>query len=263
MGLATGALGAVLLSATLPVVAPGLSSNDVAAPVLEVATEHLSRQLSERGLPTQAGAKVVAVLGQDRTRELTGCLKPQCLAELRNAFEADAVLSGTVSRSGDTLALRLMLTRLRDGVTLASYQGEAPSMSELPAALTVAADKLAVAAWSKLEAPAEEAHVGRSIATTATLIVALGSLITAAVMWGLSASANGRLGDGDKTLGTAEAFRLASTARTQQTVAIITSVVGGLAAVSCLGLVLSAAADPSPRIVLVPTGTGFALSGSF
>ena len=260
----TSLLALVVLAATLPVAAPGLTSGDVAVQTLQVANDDLAGKLGAHGLPTVSEARITAALGPERATRLVGCVSQACLNELRSALGVEAVLSGSVAHQGEGLLVTLQLTRASDGQPLASFSGTAASMSELPALLSRAAESLAIAAWTKVdEAPEPSQHVGRTVGTAVALVIGIAALVTAAVMWGLSASANDRLSRGDSSLTTGEAFALKNSGQRQQVIAIITTVAGGVAILTTMGLVLSAASDPTPRLVLAPSGLGFSFSGAF
>lgn len=101
---------------------PGVSAGSGAkAEDATALSEFLQSQLVARDVYSVTGASdLTAMLGAERQRALLGCgeTASSCMAEIAGALDADRLLTGSLSRLGDTWVLTISLNDLRKGTPL-------------------------------------------------------------------------------------------------------------------------------------------------
>lgn len=110
----------VLSAAPVKLAVPGVRSVGVDPQLASVWVERLVVLAKQPGLDIVTATDIEQVLGLERQRQLLGCAESSCIAELAGALGADALLSGTVARSGASLTLVLRVLRAKDGQELVS-----------------------------------------------------------------------------------------------------------------------------------------------
>jgi hypothetical protein len=124
-----GALGLGLALLALPVRAEekpklafaGLTSTSIGInqEVVRSLSEYVQTRLTGFELYRVTGsAEIAALIGVERQKQMLGCSDEGCAVELAGALDTDRILSGTLSKLGDTYILNLSLVDSRKGVTI-------------------------------------------------------------------------------------------------------------------------------------------------
>lgn len=113
----------------------------------------LAEALRKQGLKVFTSADVVALIGQERQRQLLGCGEnsASCMVELANALGCDATLVVNGARFDDGGFRGIVKVLGKDGSVLSSYSLDARSERGLLDAIDAAAEPLAAPLLPKVE----------------------------------------------------------------------------------------------------------------
>ena len=228
----------------------------LAGPLTDAVTAEVQRRgffdvLSSRDIQT--------MLGVERQKQLLGCEQNACYAELIGGLGARFVLNGTLARLGDAYQLTLTGLDSERAQPLGRATRIASSLQALRAQLPSA-----VAEATGIPQPAPP-----SKALPITLLAGGGAAAVFGLVWGSVhlaqefqlGSVLDAAGDTAGILSTRAAYQIElSRLATQRWVALGTLSAGAIALV--VGAILFAD-DTPPRVALVPTGSGVALTGAF
>lgn len=253
------------------VAAPSFNTVDVPANVAQFCAEHLSAELTNRGLRVITAAEINALIGMERQKTLLGCGDAQaqsCMAELAAALGTEAVMLGNLAKLGQGYQINIKIIRSDNGVQLSNYLGSAPSFEELLPELTKAADKLASESLRALRpsasAPTDVPVISDAPSSPSNrrwpLIptIAAGAFgVASGVTFGLAMGKKDYVASGTIQTRTA-ADATVREGTTFQTVALVT---GGLAVAALGTAVVMYFLSDDDSVALVPTSNGFAISG--
>jgi len=100
-------------------VLPLTPGDGVSANTADAMTQALAAELRQRpGLEVVTANDLTTVLGMARQRELLGCEADRCRAEIGNALEADVMVTGQLSRLGESWLFTVQLLDGRTATTL-------------------------------------------------------------------------------------------------------------------------------------------------
>jgi hypothetical protein len=139
----------------ITVAAPGLSVLDLSPAENRFFDTHLAQALVASGLSVITPEQITAVIGIERQKELLGCAEGNaaCLAEIANALNADALLTGSLAKLDDEYRYSLTMVSAANALPLATASGKARSRGALADALTVSARQLAESVARRLDRP--------------------------------------------------------------------------------------------------------------
>src|SRR4051794_4567099 len=100
---------ALLQAAPIRVAAPGFATVGIAPELANVYVERFATVLASTGTVKVTTSRDIAqVIGLERQRQLLGCAdETSCLAELAGGLGVDAVLSGSLARTGSYITVTL------------------------------------------------------------------------------------------------------------------------------------------------------------
>lgn len=100
-------------------VLPLNQGDGISANAAEAMTQALAAELRQRpNVEVVSATDLVAVLGMARQRELLGCEAEGCRVEIGNALDADVLVTGQLSKLGESFLLTVQLLDARTGSTL-------------------------------------------------------------------------------------------------------------------------------------------------
>ncbi len=133
----------------------GAAGVDAAA--VSVTVDAVARTASDLGVADViTTAELDALLDAQRTQDLVGCSDVSCLVDIGAAAGVDRLVTGTLSRSGETLTLGLQLVNVR----FARVENRVSLGAAAPAAVL---GELAAAATEALLLPGERLRPGRIV----------------------------------------------------------------------------------------------------
>lgn len=254
----------VLAASPTPVrvAAPGLQVVNLEPKLAEFYTEHVAQQLTYGGLQVITAREISSLLGLERQRQLLGCGVNSCMAELANAFGADAVLLGDIARLGDTYQVNLKLIGANDGRSLALFSKAVSSESALLEALATAGRQMARDAHTSLGRPPPvslEERQGPRRWAWLPLSIGAATLVAGAICLGVSLNARSQLSTG--TPG-ADGLQLKSLGETTEPLAVVGLGLGAAALAGAAVLFfLGSDAQATPSVALTGHGASFGLVG--
>ncbi len=127
-------LGAAVGSGPVKVAVPGFTVSGVDGVQGEAWVDRFVTLLGAEGaFKLTTSRDIQQVLGIERQRELLGCTDAQasCLAELAGALGVDAILTGTVAKSGAGFSATLRALRAGDGSQVAAVTGRLKDIDAL------------------------------------------------------------------------------------------------------------------------------------
>lgn len=232
-------------------------------------TDAVVESLSRRGLFEVISTKEVqSILGAERQRQILGiCAQdPQaCASGLGEATGVRFVLSGALSRLGDSYQLSLQLLDTVKGQPVARSARIAPNLDVLQAQVPYAA---AEATGSPLPPP--PSRVGQYALLTAAGALFIGGGFVGMLALSRQSVLNDELCPGGATGSTCSGNSLRPRAYyleqdrslSSQKVASVGMLAGGVA-LAALGLYLMPPPEGGPRLALVPQTNGLVLVGLF
>lgn len=146
---------------------PGPGVGELAATL----TEQVQTELQKQGHKVMGTSDLAAMLGLERQKQLLGCASADsssCMAELTGALGAEFLVSGAISRLGQTLRVDLKLQRTSTGAVVLRV-GQAATTDQLFATVSDLVDKLNPA----IEPP-RSVRIGQLLLGTAGTLVAIG-----------------------------------------------------------------------------------------
>lgn len=148
---------------------PGLSVSGLEARLGEAYVERFATLLArDPGLSVTTKRDIEQLLGMERQKQLLGCSEnsSSCLAELAGGLGVDAVLSGSLARTGSSFTVTMRVVRAADGSEVASSSERLKNEDALSEWLEAEAPRLAERirlAFGRKAPPAGSAHVERWI----------------------------------------------------------------------------------------------------
>ncbi|MBK7864199.1 MAG: hypothetical protein IPJ65_37505 [Archangiaceae bacterium] len=258
-------VGVLLHAAPIKVAVPGFTVSGLDAPQSEAWVDRFVTLLSaDRAFAFTTSRDIAAVLGIERQRQLLGCSDSaaSCLAELAGALGVDAILSGTIARSGASITVTLRALKASDGAQLAAVTTRVKDVEALQDWLDAQAaeiDRQLRAGFGLLPAAPAAAVSGGSGAKVVRWVpgilgVALG--VTGGVLFGLSKGDASRLRN--ENLSSDQINRLAGEGRAFETVGLVSMAVAGVALVASIVwvLVTSGSSEPGPGSAAVASAGG-------
>jgi hypothetical protein len=127
---------AVLFSAATPikVAVPGFTVSGAEGNQSDAWVDRFITLLSAGGdLKFITSRDIAQVLGVERQKELLGCSESQgsCLTELAGALGVDAILTGTIAKSGSSYSATLRVLKSNDGSQIAAVTGRVKDLDAL------------------------------------------------------------------------------------------------------------------------------------
>lgn len=254
----------LLAAAPVKVAATGLQVTGVDAPVAEAWVERFAAVMGEGGAVAVTTQRDVAqILGLERQRQLLGCSEASssCLAELAGALGVDAVLSGTVVKTGSSYLVTLKVLRATDASVWASASERLKDEDALQDFL----DDTARGFVRTLTGAAPASVSSTSFLRWVPGAVGVAAAVTGGVLFGLSKGRADELrrAASEPSLGV-EVAALATTGRTLETAGLALLIAGGVGvATSALWLALSPRADTAVALVPTPWGLALSVGGTF
>lgn len=257
----------VLLLSAVPVrvAATGLQVTGVEPPVAEAWVERFAAVMAEGGVVVTTQRDVGQILGLERQRQLLGCSdeSTSCLAELAGALGVDAVVSGTVVKTGASYLVTLKVLRAKDASVWASASERLRGEDALQDFL----DETARAFARTLAGPAATPGPPPSAAVVRWLPGAIGvvAAVSGGVLFGLSKRNADELrrASVDPGLGV-DVAATASAGRALEGAGLALLVAGGVGvATSALWLALSPRSDVAVAFVPTPDGPAVSVGGTF
>ncbi|MFT3842223.1 MAG: FlgO family outer membrane protein [Myxococcaceae bacterium] len=257
----TGVLCALLAAAPVKLAAPGIQTVGFEKELGDVYLERIITLAKNSELQVITHRDIEQVLGLDRQKQLMGCDTSSCAAELAGALGVDALLYGTLAKTGGSITLNIRVVRASDGTELASTSVRGQNEDEVQDWIDLNARRFG----EKIVARVRGGDVAEGTPSW--------------IRWAVGALGVGLVAGGGITLGiahsTADQAMHPSAGETEQIPSIVsrgrsfeqTSVIlfalGGIALASSVLLFIFHA--DSPGIALVPTDRGavFALGGHF
>lgn len=253
----------VLAASPVKVAATGFQVTGIEERVADAWVERFSAVMAEGGrVKVTTQRDVAQLLGLERQKQLLGCADAasSCLAELAGALGVDAVLSGTIVKSGSGFLVTLKVLRVGDGSVWASASERVKSEDALQDLLDDTARRFALVLGGE-EAPKPTPRAVRWVPGIAGAAAA----VTGAVLFGLSKSDASTLRTAAQTPGFSG--DLAAVARRGQTfeIAGLTLIGVGVAgiAASVLWLLLDSPPPASVAFIVTPAGGALTLRGVF
>lgn len=235
------------------IAAPGLSLSGLEAGLGEAYVERFATLLGrDRRLKVTTRRDIEQILGLERQKALLGCSEDasSCLAELAGGLGVDAVLSGSLAKTGSSYTVTMRVVRSTDGADVASTSERLK-------------DEDALGEWLEAEAPrlAERiaAAFGRSRSAGSPVVrwipafVGVG-LLAAGV--GMQVGARGdakRLEEGTVPLG--ETSEVVSRGKTLEAASWVFIGVGAAAVAASVTWAIVGSAD-APKVAVVPMQGG-------
>jgi hypothetical protein len=252
---------ASFLAASPSLAIPGVSGVWLESGEGELYANVLATHLRQRGLTVVATEDIVAVLGLERQKQLTGCAT-DCSAEIAAALGTDGVLLMRAGMLGRGYSLSVRVVSAKDAALLADASEVAPSADALPFALEHLAWTLARQLETKwpgrgITPGAEPKPVLKtSVRMLAWIPLAVG-VVSLGVGVGLRLKANGTLLELQQAPNGTAALTLRDAGKLEQGLGYTLIGVGGAAAVTALLMVvLSPAAEPPVSLGLTPLEGG-------
>ncbi len=215
----------------------------------------------EPRLEVTTASALAQLLGLERQRQLLGCDQESstCLAELAAALGSDGVLSGVVTRSGESFLAVLRIIRQPGGKVWWSASARVRGEEALLDWLDAQAEQAAVALVGVR--PPTGATVPATPVPLAPLLLGGLGLAAAAVGTGLLVEANTRtLPRLEVTTSEQERAAAVEAYRAQTTAGVLAAGVGGSAVLASAIALLAAPKRPgAPAAALVPLGGGGAV----
>ncbi len=241
-------------SAPVKIAVPGLSLSGIETKLGEAYVERFATLLGrDPGLQVTTKRDIEQMLGLERQRQLLGCTENSlsCIAELAGGLGVEAVLSGTLAKTGSSYTLTLRVLRTNDGSDVASASERLKNEDALSDWLEAEAPRLAEKirrAFGRSTTPVASAHVERWVPAMVG-----GALLLAGGGMQLGARLDAqRLQDGDVPL--EETQSLVTGGKTLETASWVLMGVGvaGIAASVTWALV----GGSEPRVAVVPMQGG-------
>lgn len=241
----------------MKVAATGFQATGVDVRVAEAWVERFADVMARGGVKVTTQRDVQQLLGLERQKQLLGCAEDSssCLAELAGALGVDAVLSGSVAKSGSGFLVTLKVLRVSDASVWASASDRLRDEDALQDFLDETARRFA-ATLSGATSPRP---------ALIRWLPAIGGLVAGAAgatFFVLSKQDAATLGSGASTPGVA-ITGVAARGRTFEALGLTLIGVGvaGIGA-SVVWLLLE---RPTPAVTVVPVAGGavFAFGGSF
>ncbi|MBL8915581.1 MAG: hypothetical protein JNM17_33090 [Archangium sp.] len=139
---------------------PGLSLSGIESRLGEAYVERFATLLGkDPRLKVTTRRDIESVLGIERQKQMLGCSdgSSTCLAELAGGLGVDAVLSGSLAKTGNSYIVTLRVVRTKDGTEVAS-SSERPRGDD------------ALGEWFEAEAPRLADEIARSFGLSAPVV---------------------------------------------------------------------------------------------
>lgn len=152
--------------APVKIAVPGLSLSGIETRLGEAYVERFATLLGrDPGLKITTRRDIEQMLGLERQRQLLGCAENSlsCIAELAGGLGVEAVLSGSLAKTGSSYTVTLRVLRTSDGSELASASERLGSEDALSEWLEAEAPRLAEKIRSAFGRNVSKAHVKRWI----------------------------------------------------------------------------------------------------
>lgn len=238
--------------------APGLSCVGLEPGLCDVYVERFATVLGrEKGLVVTTGSDIARVLGFERQKQLLGCADTasSCMGELAGALGVDALLGGSLAKTGGGYVATLRVVRASDGQVLATASERHPDAAALEAWLDSEAAVLGErlrAAFGITEAPSR----GGSLVRWVPAMAGGAAAVAGAVCFGLGKADAAALSGGTVPLEAIDSTAQRGAMLQPLGVALLAAGAAGIAA-SVLWVALGGDAPP---VALVPHATGVTLS---
>ncbi len=121
----------VLAVTPVKLAAPGLQTVGVDAKLGDVYAQRIAVLAQQPGLEIITSSDIQQLIGMERQKALLGCDTAECGAELAGALGVDAILHGSLARSGSSITLTLRVIQTKDGKELTSASVRAANEDEL------------------------------------------------------------------------------------------------------------------------------------
>ncbi len=260
----------LLLAAPVQVAAPGFSAHGMNESAGTFYSDQVAQQLSFHGLKVMTRTEVLALLGNNRQKQLLGCTddSSSCAVELAGALGTDGLLMGEVAKIGDTYRLSVRIISSKNGEKLSSAVVSSASEHSLLDAFSAISETVAAEAIARARG---ENTVVSSVTTLRTgtrrffwIPAAVGALaLGAGTFEYFQAKARYDRLRSSETLIEPDPTRLRSEGQTAQTLAITGFGLGAAALLASGGLlVFGSDATVETGVVLVPGGGGISFSGA-
>lgn len=235
----------------------------------------VANRVGQSGVEVITSGEIANLLGHEKQKQLMGCSEDSgCLANIASALGTDFLLAGQVGKIGSRFNLSLTLLDLRSSkvVQRASKLCEATEDALVDAAQTAVGELLLPLTGPPTATPPQPVAVVPEKATgpsrvpayltTALAVAAVGSGI------GTGLLAKSRYGTLEKDRATLSAGQFDRAAQEIRTTALAADVLYGVAAAAAgvsIWLWVRSAPPEAPKVSLLPTAQGAALSvaGSF
>ncbi|MBX7113559.1 MAG: hypothetical protein K1X64_04425 [Myxococcaceae bacterium] len=259
----------ILLAAPVQVAAPGFNAHGMNESAGTFYSDQVAQQLSFHGLKVMTHSEVLALLGNNRQKQLLGCNddSSSCALELAGALGTDGLLLGEVAKVGDTYRLSVRIISSKNGEKLSSAVVSSASENSLLEAFSAISATMANEAVSRARG---EPAVASSVSTLRTgtrrffwIPAAVGALaLGAGTFEYFQAKARYDRLRSSETLIEPDPTRLRSEGQTAQTLAFAGFGVGAAALLGAGGLLMfGSEATVETGVVLVPDGGGISISG--
>src|SRR5579871_2182499 len=120
-----------LAATPVKLAAPGIQTVGIDAKLGDVYLQRIVTLAKQPELKVITHNDIEQVIGLERQKQLFGCENSNCMAELAGALGADAVLYGSLAKTGTSITLNLRAVRALDGSELASTSVRGQSEDEI------------------------------------------------------------------------------------------------------------------------------------
>lgn len=128
-----------VLAATPRLAIPEFTGVNLAPNEAGLYANSLAAELLRNGLTVVTNRELVALIGVERQKQLTGCSESSCLTELIGALGADGLLLGDIGKLEAGYVVQLKVLSTQSGQVLALFSGKAKDSSAVLPLLEAAA----------------------------------------------------------------------------------------------------------------------------
>jgi TolB-like protein len=237
------------------------SAGEGATALADALTEQVLTELQHAGVSAVGQSDVAAILGLERQKELLGCADKatSCLAELTGALGAAYLLTGALSRAGESWRLDLKLLRASNGEVL-----RREGLSSVSSGLYDGVSTLVKRLLEALPSPSG-ASSGPGPRLAPWLIGGVGVLagVGGAVLLDVGLTGKKSVSDNKATISYSDAATQLKQAATETTAGLVLASVGVAAVATGVVLLLLPQAPVQAAVSVTPGGAGLVIGGSF
>lgn len=259
--MATGVLFVLLAAAPVKLAAPGIQTVGFEKELGDVYLQRIVTLAKTSELQVITHGDIEQVLGLERQKQLFGCESSSCAAELAGALGADALLYGSLAKTGGSITLNLRVVRALDGAELVSTSVRGQNEDEVQDWIDLNARRFGEKIVARVRG-VETAEGPPGWLRWATGALGVGLLAGGAITFAIAHSTADQVAHPSASE-TEQLPSIVSRGRSYEQTSVILFALGGVALASSVLLFIFH--TDSGGIALVPTahGAAFAFGGRF